>query len=335
MTDSTSLLGFTMQLPVQAQSTLIAQPWEPDGRARGAGGGGAGLRRQRLLLGVGVRPRRHPPGAGAHDDDHVVRHGRDAGLAGRVHGEGAAAVARLRRRLPPPAADGQGVRHPRRPVRRPGHPRRSGPGTSRASSTRWACRSPSAAGSRTRPSWPSAPPCPTNGAAATSASSRVPCRPVARPSGWADRRGRPCAGPHGWVTAGCRKDRPRAAWPRPSPPCGGCATRPAEAGRSPSVAASTSTSASPRSTCPDGPSPANPTGSPGRCVTWWRSASTTSRFGSRRAAARSTSTRSPTFGRDVAPLVGGRRVAVPQPQPAAPGSKHRCQVVCHAARAAD
>ncbi|HEY6697594.1 MAG TPA: TIGR03619 family F420-dependent LLM class oxidoreductase [Acidimicrobiales bacterium] len=29
MTDSTSLLGFTMQLPVQAQSTLIAQPWEP------------------------------------------------------------------------------------------------------------------------------------------------------------------------------------------------------------------------------------------------------------------------------------------------------------------
>ena len=28
MTDSTSLLGFTMQLPVQAQSTLIAQPWE-------------------------------------------------------------------------------------------------------------------------------------------------------------------------------------------------------------------------------------------------------------------------------------------------------------------
>jgi probable F420-dependent oxidoreductase len=29
VTDSTSLLGFTMQLPVQAQSTLIAQPWEP------------------------------------------------------------------------------------------------------------------------------------------------------------------------------------------------------------------------------------------------------------------------------------------------------------------
>jgi probable F420-dependent oxidoreductase len=28
VTDSTSLLGFTMQLPVQAQSTLIAQPWE-------------------------------------------------------------------------------------------------------------------------------------------------------------------------------------------------------------------------------------------------------------------------------------------------------------------
>jgi len=29
VTDSTSPLGFTMQLPVQAQSTLIAQPWEP------------------------------------------------------------------------------------------------------------------------------------------------------------------------------------------------------------------------------------------------------------------------------------------------------------------
>ena len=29
MTETTSLLGFTMQLPVQAQSTLIAQPWEP------------------------------------------------------------------------------------------------------------------------------------------------------------------------------------------------------------------------------------------------------------------------------------------------------------------
>jgi probable F420-dependent oxidoreductase len=28
VTDSTPLLGFTMQLPVQAQSTLIAQPWE-------------------------------------------------------------------------------------------------------------------------------------------------------------------------------------------------------------------------------------------------------------------------------------------------------------------
>ena len=28
MTDPSSLLGFTMQLPVQAQSTLIAQPWE-------------------------------------------------------------------------------------------------------------------------------------------------------------------------------------------------------------------------------------------------------------------------------------------------------------------
>lgn len=28
MTDSTPLLGFTMQLPVQAQSSLIAQPWE-------------------------------------------------------------------------------------------------------------------------------------------------------------------------------------------------------------------------------------------------------------------------------------------------------------------
>jgi probable F420-dependent oxidoreductase len=28
VTDSTSLLGYTMQLPVQAQSTLIAQPWE-------------------------------------------------------------------------------------------------------------------------------------------------------------------------------------------------------------------------------------------------------------------------------------------------------------------
>lgn len=28
MTDSTPLLGFTMQLPVQAQSTLVAQPWE-------------------------------------------------------------------------------------------------------------------------------------------------------------------------------------------------------------------------------------------------------------------------------------------------------------------
>ena len=28
MTDSSSLLGFTMQLPVQAQSTLVAQPWE-------------------------------------------------------------------------------------------------------------------------------------------------------------------------------------------------------------------------------------------------------------------------------------------------------------------
>jgi probable F420-dependent oxidoreductase len=29
VTESTSLLGFTMQLPVQAQSTLMAQPWEP------------------------------------------------------------------------------------------------------------------------------------------------------------------------------------------------------------------------------------------------------------------------------------------------------------------
>jgi probable F420-dependent oxidoreductase len=29
VTETTSLLGFTMQLPVQAQSTLIAQPWEP------------------------------------------------------------------------------------------------------------------------------------------------------------------------------------------------------------------------------------------------------------------------------------------------------------------
>jgi probable F420-dependent oxidoreductase len=29
VTDSKSLLGFTMQLPVQAQSTLMAQPWEP------------------------------------------------------------------------------------------------------------------------------------------------------------------------------------------------------------------------------------------------------------------------------------------------------------------
>jgi probable F420-dependent oxidoreductase len=29
VTDSTSLLGFTLQLPVQAQSTLMAQPWEP------------------------------------------------------------------------------------------------------------------------------------------------------------------------------------------------------------------------------------------------------------------------------------------------------------------
>jgi probable F420-dependent oxidoreductase len=29
VSNSTSLLGFTMQLPVQAQSTLIAQPWEP------------------------------------------------------------------------------------------------------------------------------------------------------------------------------------------------------------------------------------------------------------------------------------------------------------------
>jgi probable F420-dependent oxidoreductase len=29
VTASTSLLGFTMQLPVQAQSSLIAQPWEP------------------------------------------------------------------------------------------------------------------------------------------------------------------------------------------------------------------------------------------------------------------------------------------------------------------
>jgi probable F420-dependent oxidoreductase len=28
VTDSTPLLGFTMQLPVQAQSTLVAQPWE-------------------------------------------------------------------------------------------------------------------------------------------------------------------------------------------------------------------------------------------------------------------------------------------------------------------
>jgi probable F420-dependent oxidoreductase len=29
VTETTSLLGFTMQLPVQAQSTVIAQPWEP------------------------------------------------------------------------------------------------------------------------------------------------------------------------------------------------------------------------------------------------------------------------------------------------------------------
>jgi probable F420-dependent oxidoreductase len=33
VSDSTAFLGFTMQLPVQAQSTLMAQPWEPSAGA--------------------------------------------------------------------------------------------------------------------------------------------------------------------------------------------------------------------------------------------------------------------------------------------------------------
>ena len=58
------------------------------------------------------------------DVDRLVRHRRHPRLPRRGHPARAPAVLRLGRALPPPAGDRQGVRHARRPVGRPRHPRR-------------------------------------------------------------------------------------------------------------------------------------------------------------------------------------------------------------------
>ena len=119
---------YGMQLPIQSQSTIYAEPWEADATADDLAAHRPGRRPRRVLLRRGVRPHRHPRGPGRVDGHRVVGHGRHARLAGRHHRAGAPAEPRRRARLPAPAADGQGVVDPRQRVGRPGHPRASASG---------------------------------------------------------------------------------------------------------------------------------------------------------------------------------------------------------------
>ncbi len=91
------------------------------GRARRAGRRGPGLRGGRLLLRGRVRPHLHPRAPERHHEHHLVRHGRHPRMAGRRDQPHPAAVPHLRDRPPSPAPVGEGVRHSRRPLRRPSH----------------------------------------------------------------------------------------------------------------------------------------------------------------------------------------------------------------------
>ena len=112
-----------MQLPIQSQSRIYAEPWEEGTGAAELARGRRRLRGRRAVLRGRVRPRGRARGAGPADADHLVRHRRHAGVDRRSHRAPPAAVPRVRPRLPAPPGVGQGLPHPRRALGRPDHPR--------------------------------------------------------------------------------------------------------------------------------------------------------------------------------------------------------------------
>ena len=156
------MVAFGMQLPIQSQSTIFVQPWEP-------------------AAGVAELVQVTQACEAAGFDyvavcDHVAIPAAQAEAMSTTWWDTVATLSYLaavteRVRLlshvyvlpvPPPAGGGQGVGHPRPALGRPGDPRRRAPGTSKASSTRSACRSPTAGGCSTRPSTPCGPRSPTS-----------------------------------------------------------------------------------------------------------------------------------------------------------------------------
>ena len=110
---------------------------------------------------------------------------------------------------------------------------------------------------------------------ATASGPALRCR-----SGWAARPSRPCAEPPSGATGGCRRDRPREAWRPASTSSGPTGPPPAATTRSCwAPCRGPSTSATPRGTRPAACA-ARPTRSPATCAPTPTSASTRSRWAS-------------------------------------------------------
>ena len=157
---------YGIQLPVQTLSRMLADPWEGAATvddlvtvARRGRGRRPQLRRR-------VRPRGHTrQRLRRPHEHHLVRHGGDAGVPGRPHHHGQPGLGGVDRGLPPPSADGQGVRHARPPVGGAGPSWGWGLAMWRPSSRPWGWTSPAGAAASTRssrrceaPSNPTTPP---------------------------------------------------------------------------------------------------------------------------------------------------------------------------------
>ncbi len=265
---------FGMQLPVQSQSTLYAQPWEaaagPDELASVARAcEAAGF----FYIGVcdhTVIPERLSRG----DGDDLVRHHRHPRVAGGGHRPDPSALPHLRGRAPPPAAVGQGVRHRRHPVGRAGHLRGRCRSRGRGIRPHGSGVRPSRRGHRRGHRGPRRGPRPRVprprrtalvGVGARSGAEAGAGRPV-RPSGSAARRRPPSGARRASATVGSpsRSDPTPGCWPSSD----GCGPSTAAAGRSTSGAsANSSTSALPRraASCRTGRSPVGPSNWPSTC----------------------------------------------------------------------
>ncbi len=106
-------LVYGMQLPIQSQSTIYAEPWEAAAGVDDLAAIAQAADRAGVLVRRRVRPHRHPEAPRREDEHLVVGHGRDARLPGGHHRAGPPDEPRLRAALSPSADGGQVVPHAR------------------------------------------------------------------------------------------------------------------------------------------------------------------------------------------------------------------------------